>query len=85
MRRVPVISPEGKVLMPTKSSRARRWLKEGQAKIYPNDLNLFAIQLIDEPSGYETQKIAHAGSPNHPSLLVAVTGGAGNGTRTRDP
>ena len=43
--------------MPTKSSRARRWLKEGKAKIHPNDLNLFAIQLIDEPSGYESQKV----------------------------
>ena len=29
MYRVPVISKEGKPLMPTKASRARRWLKEG--------------------------------------------------------
>ncbi len=57
MQRVPVISPEGNPLMPTKPSRARRWLKEGIARIYPNDLNIFAIQLINEPSGRETQDV----------------------------
>jgi hypothetical protein len=43
--------------MPTKPSRARRWLNEGKAKIYPNDLNIFAIQLIVEPSGCQTQDV----------------------------
>lgn len=58
MQRVAVISPDGRPLMPTKPSRARRWLKEGKAKIYLNDLNIFAIQLINEPSGYKTQDVA---------------------------
>jgi hypothetical protein len=57
MQRVPVISPDGRPVMPTKPSRARAWLKEGKAKTYPNDLNIFAIQLIGEPSGYETQDV----------------------------
>ncbi len=57
MQRVPVISQNGRPLMPTKPSRARRWLKEGKAKIYPSDLKIFAIQLIGEPSGYETQDV----------------------------
>ena len=57
MQRVPVISPSGHPLMPTKPSRARRWLACGKAKIYPNDLNVFAIQLINEPSGDETQDV----------------------------
>ncbi len=57
MQRVPVISPDGRPLMPTKPSRARRWLKEGKAKIYSNDLNIFTIQLINEPSGHETQDV----------------------------
>lgn len=45
MQRVPVVSKNGTPLMPTLPSRARRWLKEGKAKIYSNDLNQFAIQL----------------------------------------
>lgn len=57
MKRVPVISPDGRPLMPTKPSRARRWLACGKAKVYPNDLNIFAIQLINEPSGHETQDV----------------------------
>ncbi len=57
MQRIPVISPNGRPLMPTKPSRARKWLWSGKAKIYSNDLQVFAIQLIDEPSGYETQDV----------------------------
>ncbi len=57
MQRVPVISPGGHPLMPTIASRARRWLREGKARVYPNDLNVFAIQLINEPSGYDTQDV----------------------------
>lgn len=57
MYRVPVISKNGKPLMPTKASRARRWLKEGKAVIYKNDLHSFAVQLTVE-SGEETQPIA---------------------------
>ncbi len=55
--RVPVLSKSGKPLMPTKASRARRWLKEGKAKVVYNDLEVFAIQLTVE-TGTETQPIA---------------------------
>jgi hypothetical protein len=58
MQRVPVLNKNEKPLMPTKPSRARRWLKEGQAKIVHNDLNIFCIQLLVEPSGHEQQPIA---------------------------
>jgi len=57
VKRVPVISPDGCPLMPTKPSRARRWLKDGKARIYPNDLNIFAIQLLNKPSGQKTQDV----------------------------
>jgi RRXRR protein len=45
MLRVPVLSIKGLPLMPTKASRARRWLKEGKAKVVHNDLGIFQIQL----------------------------------------
>jgi len=57
MYRVPVLSKNGKPLMPTKSSRARRWLKEGKAVIYKNDLHSFAVQLTVD-SEEDTQPIA---------------------------
>jgi hypothetical protein len=56
--RVPVLSPEGQPLMPTKPSRARRWLKSGKAKIVYNDLGIFTIQLMFESSGTNTQPIS---------------------------
>ncbi|MEQ8754904.1 MAG: RRXRR domain-containing protein [Coleofasciculus sp. G1-WW12-02] len=57
MIRVPVLSPDGEPLMPAKASRVRRWLKAGKAKVVNNDLNLFQVQLVEEPSGKETQDI----------------------------
>jgi hypothetical protein len=58
MLRVPVLSPSGKVLMPTKASRARRWLKEGKAKVVDNDLKIFQIQLTKSTRTSNTQPIA---------------------------
>ncbi len=46
MQRVAVINKEGFPLMPTKPSRARRWLKSGKAIIWKNKLNVFAVQLV---------------------------------------
>jgi hypothetical protein len=56
--RVAVLSPEGQPLMPTKSSRARRWLKQGKAKVVCNNLSVFTVQLTSEPSGTKTQPIS---------------------------
>jgi hypothetical protein len=58
MQRVPVISKDGKPLMPTKPSRARRWIKEGKAVGKFNDLGIFYVQLTIEPSDTKTQAIA---------------------------
>lgn len=58
MLRVPVLSPSGNPLMPTKASRARRWLKEGKARVVYNDLGIFQIQLIGCPRTQNTQPIA---------------------------
>ncbi|BAY44887.1 hypothetical protein SAMD00079811_24890 [Scytonema sp. HK-05] len=58
MQRVPVLTPSGKALMPTKPSRARRWLKQGKAKVVYNDLGIFEIQLIRCPRTTDTQPIS---------------------------
>ncbi|BAZ19706.1 hypothetical protein NIES4073_05790 [Kalymmatonema gypsitolerans NIES-4073] len=70
--RVPVLDKDGKPLMPTKPSRARRWLKEGKAKIVHNNLNVFCIQLLVEPSGYDQQPIALGLDPGKKFTGVGV-------------
>jgi hypothetical protein len=55
--RVPVVDPEGKPLMPTTPSRVRRWMEQSKAIPKWSDLGVFYVQLINPPSGYETQSI----------------------------
>jgi hypothetical protein len=58
MLRIPVVSPDGKPLMPTNPSRARRWIRDGLAVKKWSDLGVFYVQLKKQPSGEETQPIA---------------------------
>ena len=53
---VPVKSKDGEVLMPTKSSRARRWIKSGKATPYFSN-GIFCVRLNVEPSDRELQDI----------------------------
>lgn len=56
--RVPVLDPKGQPLMPTTSSRARRWIKAGKAKHFWSSLGVWGVQLLAEPSGHDKQDIA---------------------------
>ena len=56
--RVPVQNLDGSPAMPTKSSRARRWVKQGKAIPVRNDLEVYGVRLVSEPSGRTTQEIA---------------------------
>lgn len=56
--RVHVLNPDGSPAMPTKASRARRWVRDGKAKEHWSDLGLWGVRLIAEPSGSAAQPIA---------------------------
>jgi RRXRR protein len=71
MLRVPVLSIKGLPLMPTKASRARRWLKEGKAKVVHNDLGIFQIQLT-KSALEETQLIVVGVDPGKLYTGIAV-------------
>lgn len=55
--RIPVVDKDGKPLMPTKPSRARRWLKDGKAVKKWSDLGVFYVQLTVSPSDSEIQDV----------------------------
>jgi len=56
--------------MPTKPSRARRWIKEGKAIGKFNDLGQFYVQLIAEPSDNDKviENLGRGNPPQRPQL-----------------
>jgi hypothetical protein len=56
--RVSVIGKDGSPLMPTKASRARRWIKEGKAIPKWNKLGMFYVELAFDPVNSAHQSLA---------------------------
>lgn len=69
--KVPVVSKDGKPLMPAKPSRVRRWLKSGKAIKRWSDVGLFYVQLIED-AGEEVQSIAIGVDPGKHYSGIAV-------------
>ena len=70
--RVPVISVDNTPLMPTKPSRARRWIKDGSAIGKFDKLGIFYVQLLSEPSNTKTQEIVIGLDPGKLFSGIAV-------------
>jgi hypothetical protein len=71
MIRVPVVSQDGKPLMPTKSSRAKRWVKEGKAIGKWSDVGIYYVQLI-VPTSEETRPVVVGVDPGKSYAGVGV-------------
>jgi hypothetical protein len=70
--RVAVQNPDGRPAMPTKPSRARRWVQEGKATAHWNDLNQYYVRLVGEPSGRMTQQVVVGVDPGKKFSGIAV-------------
>jgi hypothetical protein len=74
MIRVPVVSQDGKPLMPTKSSRARKWVKQGKAAGKWSDVGIYYVQLIN-PADEETQPVIAGVDPGKSYAGIGVQSG----------
>jgi len=70
--RIPVVDPDHKPLMPSKPATVRKWLKSGKAIKRWSDCGQFYVQLVVEPSGYETQDVAIGIDPGKLYSGIAV-------------
>ena len=70
--RIPVKNPDGTPAMPTKSSRARKMIKEGKAIGKRTKTGIFYVQLLVEPSGKNKQDIAVILDPGSRYSGIAV-------------
>jgi len=69
--RIPVVNAQNQPLMPTKTSRARKWIRDRKAIAKFNDLGQFYVQLI-EPSDTQTQAVVIGIDPGKLYSGIAV-------------
>jgi hypothetical protein len=72
MQRVPVQNPDGTPAMPTKRTRADKWVEQGKAEWVKTDLRIKAVRLLAEPSGRNTQPIVVGVDPGQLYSGIAV-------------
>jgi RRXRR protein len=70
--RIPVQNPDGTPAMPTKPSRARKWVRDGKAIGKWSDIGLYYVQFIAEPATRNTQPIVIGIDPGKLYSGVAV-------------
>lgn len=70
--RIPVLNPDETPAMPTKSSRARKWIRDGKAIGKRTKTGIFYIQLLVEPSGRNKQDVVLLNDPGSRFTGVAV-------------
>lgn len=70
--RIPVQNPDGSPAMPTKPSRARKWVRDGKAKGCWSDIGLYYVQLIAEPATRNIQPIVVGIDPGKLYSGIAV-------------
>ena len=58
MQRISVLAPDNTPLMPTKHTRAEKWVEQGKAEWVNSNLRIKAVRLLEEASGRDTQPIA---------------------------
>lgn len=57
MQRISTLNPDGTPAMPTKLTRAQKWVDAGKAQWVKTKLRIKAVQLLFEPSGRNVQPI----------------------------
>ncbi|MCI3280847.1 RRXRR domain-containing protein [Synechococcus sp. PCC 6717] len=72
MQRIPVQNPDGTPAMPTKRSRAQRWVEQGRATWVKTNLRLKAVRLNAEPSGRKTPPMVVGVDPGKLYSGIAV-------------
>lgn len=70
--RVAVQNPDGSTAMPTKPSRARRWVRDGKAEERWSDVGIYYVRLVAEPSGSAVQPISLGLDPGKSYSGIAV-------------